>query len=60
MFLTTPDGPAFLRQVKGLAPGALMLVQVTGYAEPGKGFARDGSRSVQKPIMQSSRPMHRV
>ncbi len=36
MFLTTPDGPAFLRQVKGLAPGALMLVQVTGYAEPGK------------------------
>ncbi|KIC46758.1 ribonuclease G [Ruegeria sp. ANG-S4] len=36
MFLTTPDGPAFLRQVKGLAPGADMLVQVTGYAEPGK------------------------
>ncbi|WP_170765296.1 ribonuclease E/G [Ruegeria lacuscaerulensis] len=36
MFLTTPDGPAFLRQVKGLAPGNLMLVQVTGYAEPGK------------------------
>ena len=36
MFLTTPDGPAFLRQVKGLAPGELLLVQVTGYAEPGK------------------------
>ncbi len=36
MFLTTPDGPAFLRQVKGLAPGALILVQVSGYAEPGK------------------------
>ncbi|MCL6286060.1 ribonuclease E/G [Ruegeria sp. 2012CJ41-6] len=36
MFLTTPDGPAFLRQVKGLAPGAQLLVQVTGYAEPGK------------------------
>ncbi|AAV97218.1 ribonuclease, Rne/Rng family (plasmid) [Ruegeria pomeroyi DSS-3] len=36
MFLTTPDGPAFLRQVKGLAPGAHLLVQVTGYAEPGK------------------------
>ncbi|CAD0186000.1 Ribonuclease G [Ruegeria sp. THAF57] len=36
MFLTTPDGPAFLRQVKGLSPGALMLVQVSGYAEPGK------------------------
>lgn len=36
MFLTTPDGPAFLRQVKGLAQGADLLVQVTGYAEPGK------------------------
>ncbi|MEX0350053.1 MAG: ribonuclease E/G [Paracoccaceae bacterium] len=38
MFLTTPDGAAFLRQVKGLAPGATLLVQVTGYAEPGKGI----------------------
>lgn len=36
MFLSTPDGPAFLRQVKGLPPGATLLVQVTGYAEPGK------------------------
>ncbi|TMV10025.1 ribonuclease G [Ruegeria sediminis] len=36
MFLSTPDGPAFLRQVKGLAPGAQLLVQVGGYAEPGK------------------------
>ena len=36
MFLKTPDGPAFLRQVKGLAPGQSLLVQVTGYAEPGK------------------------
>lgn len=36
MFLTTPDGPAFLRQVKGLSPGQMLLVQVTGYAEPGK------------------------
>ncbi len=36
MFLTTPDGTAFLRQVKGLAPGQTILVQVTGYAEPGK------------------------
>ncbi len=36
MFLTTPDGPAFLRQVRGLAPGTMLLVQVTGYAEPGK------------------------
>ncbi|MCC1495008.1 ribonuclease E/G [Cognatishimia sp. F0-27] len=36
MFLTTPDGTAFLRQVKGLSPGQPILVQVTGYAEPGK------------------------
>lgn len=36
MFLTTPDGPGFLRQVKGLAPSQVLLVQVTGYAEPGK------------------------
>ena len=36
MFVSTPDGPAFLRQVKGLAPGTMLLVQVTGFAEPGK------------------------
>jgi Ribonuclease G/E len=36
MFLKTPDGPAFLRQVKGLAPGQMLLVQVSGHAEPGK------------------------
>lgn len=36
MFLQTPDGPAFLRQIKGLSPGSSLLVQVTGYAEPGK------------------------
>ena len=36
MFLDTPDGSAFLRQVKGLSPGAPLLVQVTGFAEPGK------------------------
>lgn len=36
MFLSTPDGNAFLRQVKGLAPGQALLVQVTGYAEEGK------------------------
>lgn len=36
MFLKTPDGSAFLRQIKGLAPGQSILVQVTGYAEPGK------------------------
>ncbi|WP_121061602.1 ribonuclease E/G [Chachezhania antarctica] len=38
MFLSTPDGPAFLRQVKGLAPGDMLLVQVTSYAEEGKAF----------------------
>lgn len=36
MFLATPDGTAFLRQVKGLSPGQPLLVQVTGHAEPGK------------------------
>ncbi|MEC3862059.1 ribonuclease E/G [Mesobacterium sp. TK19101] len=36
MFLRTPDGSAFLRQVKGLSPGQPLLVQVTGFAEPGK------------------------
>lgn len=36
MFFKTPDGSAFLRQVKGLAPGQELLVQVTGFAEPGK------------------------
>ncbi|MBB96353.1 MAG: ribonuclease G [Rhodobacteraceae bacterium] len=36
MFLSTPDGQVFLRQVKGLSPGETILVQVTGYAEPGK------------------------
>lgn len=36
MFLKTPDGMAFLRQIKGLAPGQPVLVQVTGFAEAGK------------------------
>lgn len=36
MFLKTPDGSAFLRQIKGLAPGQPIIVQVTGFAEPGK------------------------
>ena len=36
MFLRTPDGNAFLKQVKGLSPGEALLVQVTGFAEPGK------------------------
>ncbi|MEM9125765.1 MAG: ribonuclease E/G [Pseudomonadota bacterium] len=36
VFLSTPDGPAFLRQSKGLVQGTQKLVQVTGYAEPGK------------------------
>ncbi|MCA0873712.1 ribonuclease E/G [Seohaeicola saemankumensis] len=36
LFLDTPDGTAFLRQVRGIAPGQTLLVQLTGYAEPGK------------------------
>jgi len=36
MFLQTPDGNAFLRNAKGLATGDILLVQVSGHAEPGK------------------------
>jgi Ribonuclease G/E len=36
VFLRSPDGPLFLRQSKGLAPGDALTVQVTGYADPGK------------------------
>lgn len=36
LFLRLPDGQAFLREAKGLAQGQPVLVQVTGYAEPGK------------------------
>lgn len=36
MFVKTPDGTGFLRQIKGLSPGQSILVQVTGFAEPGK------------------------
>lgn len=36
MFLETPDGSAFIRNAKGIATGKQFLVQVTGYAEPGK------------------------
>lgn len=37
MILRLPDGASgFLRGAKGLAPGQALLVQVTGYAEPGK------------------------
>lgn len=36
VFLKTPDGAAYLRGVKGVGQGETVLVQVTGYAEPGK------------------------
>ncbi|GGX60041.1 ribonuclease G [Tateyamaria omphalii] len=36
LFLKTPDGAAYLRGVKGIGQGETLLVQVTGYAEPGK------------------------
>ena len=35
-FLKTPDGPAFLRQGKGLAQGSRILVHVSAFAESGK------------------------
>ena len=42
MFLRTPEGPAFLRQVRSISPGQSLLVQVTGYAEPGKALPVTG------------------
>ncbi|MEP4196755.1 MAG: ribonuclease E/G [Aliishimia sp.] len=36
MFFDTPDGSGFMRGAKGLAPGDIMLVQVSGHSEPGK------------------------
>lgn len=36
VFLRLPNGRAFLKQAKGLAPGQKLLVQVTGFAEDGK------------------------
>ena len=53
MFLKTPDGPAFLRQVKGLAPGQTLLVQVSGFAEAGKAIPVTSKLLVQKPICDS-------
>lgn len=34
--LRLPQGRAYLRQGKGIAPGTPLLVQIAGYAEPGK------------------------
>ena len=36
IFVSTPNGPGFLRGTKGIAQGARILVQVTGHAEDGK------------------------
>ncbi|MEL7259668.1 MAG: ribonuclease E/G, partial [Pseudomonadota bacterium] len=36
MFVKNSDGLGFLRHIKGLGPGKPILVQVMGYAEPGK------------------------
>ncbi|MHA6325154.1 ribonuclease E/G [Roseivivax sp. CAU 1753] len=36
IFCDTPDGSAYLRQIRGISPGDPLLVQVTGHAEPGK------------------------
>ncbi|WP_135501347.1 ribonuclease E/G [Roseovarius aestuariivivens] len=36
IFVRTPDGNGFLRQIKGISAGGSLLVQVNGYAEPGK------------------------
>lgn len=36
MMLRLPDGSGYLRQAKGIRAGQTLLVQVTGYGEPGK------------------------
>ncbi|WP_425037547.1 ribonuclease E/G [Primorskyibacter sp. S187A] len=36
VFLSAPDGPLFLRQIKGLKQGETLLVQVNARPEPGK------------------------
>ena len=36
LILSTPDGPVFLRQAKGIASGQRMIVQATTFAEAGK------------------------
>ena len=36
LFLRLPEGTAFLRQTKEIAPGRSLLVQVSGFAEAGK------------------------
>ena len=36
IFVKLPEGSGFLRQSSGIAPGARLLVQVTGPTEPGK------------------------
>lgn len=36
VMVALPNGSGFLRKAKGLAPGQMILVQVSGFAEPGK------------------------
>lgn len=36
VILETPDGPLFLREAKGIAPGDSLIVQTTTFAEAGK------------------------
>lgn len=36
VFVRLPEGRAFLRETGGLAPGQRVLVQIAGFAEPGK------------------------
>lgn len=42
MFFDTPDGSAFMRGAQGLVPGDMHLVQVSGFAEPGKAIPVTG------------------
>jgi hypothetical protein len=60
MMLRLPDGETgFLRQGKGLRPGQPILVQVTGYTEPGKAIPVT-ERLLSKAAMPSLRPARPV
>lgn len=47
IMLESPDGPLFLRQSKGIAPGSHLLVQTTTFAELGKATPASTKLSVK-------------
>ncbi|RBI87484.1 ribonuclease G [Rhodosalinus halophilus] len=66
LFLSTPEGRVFLRQTKGVRTNAPLLVQITGYAEPGKAppvtsrLALKGRFAVLTPGAPGVNPSRRI